>query len=120
MEWKKILVAEDVMVNFLFFVALFKQTNVELYHAENGYQVLDILKEKEVDLILMDMVMPELDGLATTIEVRKTHLHLPIIAQTSMTDRTDKDDIFKAGCNDIISKPIKPRILLNKINRFFE
>lgn len=117
---KKILVAEDVMVNFLFFVALFKQTNVELYHAENGYQVLDILKEKEVDLILMDMVMPELDGLATTIEVRKTHLHLPIIAQTSMTDRTDKDDIFKAGCNDIISKPIKPRILLNKINRFFE
>jgi len=119
-EGKKILIAEDVMVNYLFFVALFKQTKVELYHAINGYKVLDILKETNVDLILMDMVMPELDGIATTKEVRKTHKHVPIIAQTSMTARTDKDEIFKAGCNDIISKPIKPRILLNKINRFFE
>ena len=120
MNKKKILIAEDVMVNYLFFVALFKQTKVELYHAINGYKVLDILKETNVDLILMDMVMPELDGIATTKEVRKTHKHVPIIAQTSMTARTDKDEIFKAGCNDIISKPIKPRILLNKINRFFE
>ncbi|MDA3904993.1 MAG: response regulator [Bacteroidales bacterium] len=118
-EGKKILIAEDVLVNYLFFVALLKKTNVKLFHAVNGYQVLDILKETEVDLILMDMVMPELDGIATTKEVRKTHLHVPIIAQTSMTDRTDKDEIYKAGCNDIISKPIKPHILLNKIDRFF-
>lgn len=119
-EGKKILIAEDVMVNYLFFVALFKKTNVELIHARDGYQVLDTLKETEVDLILMDMVMPGLDGIATTKEVRKTHLHVPIIAQTSMSERTDKDNIFKAGCNDIITKPIKPLILLNKIDRFFE
>lgn len=119
-EGKKILIAEDVMVNYLFFVALFKNTKVELFHARDGYQVLDILKETEMDLILMDMVMPGLDGIATTKEVRKTHLHIPIIAQTSMDERSDKDDIFKAGCNDIITKPIKPRILLNKIDRFFE
>ncbi len=71
-------------------------------------------------MILLDMVMPGLDGIETTKEVRKTHLNIPIIAQTSMSERTDKDDIFKAGCNDIITKPIKPRILLNKIDRFFE
>lgn len=119
-EGKKILIAEDVLVNYLFFVALFKKTKAELIHARDGYQVLDILKETEVDMILMDMIMPGLDGIATTKEVRKTHLHIPIIAQTSISDRADKDDIFKAGCNDIISKPIKPRILLNKIDRFFE
>ena len=119
-EGKKILIAEDVLVNYLFFVALFKKTKVELIHARDGYQVLDILKETEVDMILMDMVMPRLDGIETTKEVRKTHLNIPIIAQTSMSERTDKDDIFKAGCNDIITKPIKPRILLNKIDRFFE
>lgn len=121
-DWggKKILVADDVLVNYLFFVALFKKTNAEVIHARDGYQVLDLLKDHKVDLILMDMVMPELDGIATTKEIRKTKLHIPIIAQTSMSDRTDKDEIFKAGCNDIISKPIKPRILLNKIDRFFE
>jgi len=119
-EGKKILIAEDVLVNYLFFAALFKKTKVELFHARDGYQVLDILKETEVDLILMDMVMPGLDGIDTTKEVRKTHMHLPIIAQTSMDERSDKDRIYKAGCNDIITKPIKPRILLNKIDRFFE
>jgi CheY-like chemotaxis protein len=119
-EDKKILIAEDVLVNYLFFVALFKKTKAELIHARDGYQVLDILKETDVDLILMDMVMPGMNGIETTREVRKTHLHVPIIAQTSMSERSDKDDIFKAGCNDIITKPIKPRILLNKIDRFFE
>jgi len=119
-EGKKILIAEDVLVNYLFFVALFKKTKAELIHARDGYQVLDILKDTEADMILMDMVMPGLDGIETTKEVRKTHLNVPIIAQTSMNERTDKDDIFKAGCNDIITKPIKPRILLNKIDRFFE
>ncbi len=119
-EGKKILIAEDVLVNYLFFAALFKKTKAELFHARDGYQVLEILKDTQVDLILMDMVMPGLDGIETTREVRKTHLQLPIIAQTSLSERNDKDDIFKAGCNDIISKPIKPRILLNKIDRFFE
>jgi len=119
-EGKKILIAEDVLVNYLFFVALFKKTNVELIHARDGFQVIEILKETEVDLILMDMVMPEMDGITTTKEVRKTNMHVPIIAQTSMSERSDKDEIFKAGCNDIITKPIKPRILLNKIDRFLE
>jgi len=108
---KKILIAEDVLVNYLFFVALFKKTEAELIHARDGYQVLEILKDTEVDLILMDMVMPGLNGIETTKEVRKTHLHVPIIAQTSMSERSDKDEIFRAGCNDIITKPIKPRIL---------
>ena len=119
-EGKKILIAEDVLVNYLFFAALLKKTKVELIHACDGYQVLDILKETKVDLIMMDMIMPGLDGLETTKEVRKTHLNVPIIAQTSMSERTDIDAIYKAGCNDIISKPIKPHILLNKIERFFE
>lgn len=119
-EGKKILIAEDVLVNYLFFVALFKKTKVELIHARDGFQVLEILKSNKVDLILMDMVMPEMDGIEASKEVRKMQLHIPIIAQTSMNERSDKDEIFKAGCNDIITKPIKPRILLNKINRFFE
>ena len=104
----------------MFFQALFKNTNAKLINAKDGFEVLDILKSTKVDLILMDMVMPKLDGLSTTKEIRKTEKFIPIIAQTSMSDQTDKDNILKAGCNDIIAKPIKPRIVLNKISRFFE
>jgi len=119
-EGKQILIAEDVMVNFLFYKALFKKTQVELIHAKNGLEVLDLLLENNPDLILMDMVMPKMDGLEATLEVRKKYPHIPIIAQSSVNNREDKENIYRAGCNDIISKPIKPHILLNKIQRFID
>jgi DNA-binding response OmpR family regulator len=121
-DWKEkqILIAEDVMVNFLFYQALFKKTHVELIHAKNGLEVLELLNENNPDLILMDMVMPKMDGLEATLEVRKKYPHIPIIAQSSVNSREDKENIYRAGCNDIISKPIKPHILLNKVHRFID
>lgn len=121
-DWsnKLILIAEDVMVNYLFYVALLKKTNVKLIHAKNGLEVLDLLEEYSPDLILMDMVMPKMDGLEATLQVRKFYPIIPIIAQSSIASREDKENIYKAGCNDIVTKPIKPQILLDKINRFFE
>ena len=121
-DWsdKQILIAEDVMVNFLFYQALFKKTHVNLIHAKNGLEVLELLNENNPDIILMDMVMPKMDGLEATLEVRKNYPHIPIIAQSSVNNRDDKENIYRAGCNDIISKPIKPHILLNKIHRFID
>jgi CheY-like chemotaxis protein len=121
-DWsdKQILIAEDVIVNFLFYKALFKKTQVELIHAKDGLEVLELLQENNPDLILMDMIMPNMDGLEATLEVRKSHPHIPIIAQSGANTREDKENIYRAGCNDIISKPIKPHILLNKIHRFIE
>lgn len=117
---KQILIAEDMIVNFLFYQALFKKTNVNLIHAKNGLEVLELLKDNNPDLILMDMVMPKMSGLEATLEVRKNYPHIPIIAQSSVNSREDKENIYRAGCNDIISKPIKPHILLNKIHRFID
>ena len=117
---KTILIAEDVMVNYLFYVALLKKTNVKLIHAKDGLEVLDLLEEYTPDLILMDMVMPKMSGLEATLQVRKYFPQIPIIAQSSVAGREDKESIYRAGCNDIITKPIKPQILLDKINRFFE
>lgn len=119
-EGKQILIAEDVMVNFLFYQALLKKTNVQLLHAKNGLEVLELLEENDPDLILMDMVMPKMSGLEATTQVRKNHLQIPIIAQSGANSREDKEMIYMAGCNDIINKPIKPHLLLDKINRFFE
>ena len=64
--------------------------------------------------------MPKMDGLEATLQVRKYYPIIPIIAQSSIASREDKENIYKVGCNDIITKPIKPQILLDKINRFFE
>ena len=117
---KLLLIAEDVMVNYLFYVALLKKTHVNIIHAKDGQEVLDLLETHSPDLILMDMVMPKMDGLEATRQVRKFYPEIPIIAQSSIASREDKDNIYRVGCNDIITKPIKPHILLNKINRFFE
>ncbi|OYT17009.1 MAG: hypothetical protein B7C24_04930 [Bacteroidetes bacterium 4572_77] len=117
---KLLLIAEDMMVNFLFYQALLKKTGVKIIHAKNGEEVLDLLIDYKPDLILMDMVMPKMDGLEATLCVRKLHPEIPIIAQSSVNSYEDKETIYRAGCNDIISKPIKPQILLSKINRFFE
>ena len=117
---KLLLIAEDVMVNYLFYVALLKKTNVNIIHAKNGLEVLDLLENHSPDLILMDMIMPKMDGLEATVQVRKYYPQIPIIAQSSIASYDDKEAIYRAGCNDIITKPIKPHLLLNKINRFFE
>lgn len=119
-ENKLILIAEDVMVNYLFYTALLKKTHVNLIHAKNGFEVLELLEDHTPDLILMDMVMPKMSGIEATQLVRKKYPEIPIIAQSSIASREDKESIYKAGCNDIVSKPIKPHILLNKIHRFFE
>ena len=121
-EWdnKLLLIAEDVKVNYLFFVALLKKTNVNIIHAQDGQEVLDLLVNHSPDLILMDMVMPRMDGLEATKHIRKYYPDIPIIAQSSISSYEDKETIFKAGCNDIITKPIKPHLLLNMINRYFE
>lgn len=117
---KLLLIAEDVMVNYLFYVALLKKTKVNIIHAKNGLEVMELLENHSPDLILMDMVMPKMDGLEATLQVRKYYPQIPIIAQSSIASYDDKEAIYRAGCNDIISKPIKPHLLMNKINRFFE
>jgi len=117
---KLLLIAEDVMVNYLFYVALLNKTKVNIIHAKDGQEVLDLLENHSPDLILMDMVMPKMDGLEATKHIRKYYPDIPIIAQSSIASYEDKETIYKAGCNDIITKPIKPHILLNKINRYFE
>lgn len=119
-DTKLLLIAEDVMVNYLFYVALLKKTNVNIIHAKNGVEVMELLENHTPDLILMDMIMPKMDGLEATQQVRKYYPQIPIIAQSSIASYEDKEAIYRAGCNDIITKPIKPHLLLNKINRFFE
>lgn len=116
---KKILIAEDEKTNYLFLEALLKRTNAELIWAETGKSALDAVNNDEsIDVVLMDIKMPEMNGYEATNEIKKIRPELPIIAQTAYALAGEKEKILSAGCDDYLSKPIMGKVLLEKINNF--
>jgi len=116
---KKILIAEDERTNYLFLEALLKRTNAILIWAETGKSAVDaVAKDGTIDLILMDIKMPEMNGYEATNAIKKTNPNIPIIAQTAYALAGEKEKILSAGCNDYLSKPIMGKVLLEKIDKF--
>ncbi len=116
---KKILIAEDEKTNYLFLEALLKRTQVELIWAENGKVAIEAVQNnQDIDLVLMDIKMPEMNGYEATYEIKKLKPELPIIAQTAYALAGEKEKILGAGCDDYLSKPIMGKVLLEKINNF--
>lgn len=119
-EYKKILIAEDEETNYLFVEAILEDTKAELIWAKNGVDALDLFyKNSDIDLILMDIKMPEMDGLSVTQKIRQINKEIPIIAQTAYAMSEDKNKCINAGCNDYLTKPINHRILLSTIDKYF-
>jgi CheY-like chemotaxis protein len=116
---KKILIAEDERTNYLFLEALLKRTNATLIWAETGKSALEaVQKDGTIDVILMDIKMPEMNVYEATNEIKKIHPEIPIIAQTAYALAGEKEKILSAGCNDYLSKPIMGKVLLEKIDKF--
>jgi signal transduction histidine kinase/ActR/RegA family two-component response regulator len=105
-----ILLAEDNVVNQLLVTALLKARGHGVTVANNGREVLSLLDGPPFDLILMDIQMPEMDGLEATAEVRererRTGEHIPIIAMTAHAMKGDRDRCMDAGMDEYVSKPI--------------
>ena len=105
---RKIMIVEDDGSSYLFLETLLRKHNPEIFWAKSGVHALKLLdKEKNIDLILMDIRMPEMNGLDTTRKIRETHPDLPIIAQTAYAQVADRKQALDCGCNDYISKPIE-------------
>jgi len=104
----RVLLAEDNTVNMELVHRLLEQTGLEVILAENGMEVLSRLREQPVDLVLMDVQMPELNGLDTTQAIRRMERfqNLPVIALTAHALVGDREKCFEAGMNDYLSKPI--------------
>lgn len=115
---KKILIAEDEESNYKFLEMLLKQTNATLYRAKDGKQAIHIFSEKKVDIILMDIKMPIMDGLEAVKEIRKLNEEIPIIAQTAYAMEDDEIKSIEVGCNNYISKPIRKQKLLDIMKRY--
>lgn len=116
---KRILIAEDEKTNYLFLEALLKRTNATLIWAETGKTALEAVQnDSKIDIVLMDIKMPEMNGYEATNEIKKIRPELPIIAQTAYALAGEKEKILSAGCDDYLSKPIMGKVLLEKIDNF--
>ncbi len=114
-----ILVAEDTESNFILTSTILKQDYTILW-AQNGIETVDLYREHHPALILMDIRMPEMDGLEATRTIRKTDPHTPIIALTAFAFDSDKSKALEAGCNDYLSKPIQAATLKAKIKELLQ
>jgi signal transduction histidine kinase/CheY-like chemotaxis protein len=117
---KVILIVEDEEVNGLFLEAIFQETGAQTLYAKNGFQAVELCRSiSKIDLILMDIRMPVMNGLKATQEIRKFNPSVPIIAQTALALEEDRQNCLLAGCNDSIIKPIEVEELLNLVNKYF-
>jgi len=120
-NWKKntILIAEDEDSNYRVLQMALKRTNINILRAENGKQAIDICKaNKKINLVLMDIKMPEVNGIEATKEIKKLRPDLPIIAQTAYAMSEDKKSTMEAGCVDYLPKPIKAKVLISTLNKY--
>lgn len=115
-----ILIVEDEEVNGLFLEAVFHETGAQTLYAKNGHQAVELAKSMQgkIDLILMDIKMPVMNGIKATGEIRKFNQQVPIIAQTALAMEEDRQQCLLAGCNDTITKPIEVDELLLMVNRY--
>ena len=93
----------------------------ELLHAQNGIDAVDACRNNpDIDLILMDIKMPEMNGYEATRQIRKFNKDVIIIAQTAFGLSSDREKAIESGCNDYISKPINKTELLALIQKHFK
>ena len=111
-----ILVAEDTESNYLL-VSYLLRNDYNLLWAHDGVEALEMYRTKRIDLILMDIRMPRLGGLATAEQIRKTDKKIPIIALTAFAFDSDRAQTFEAGCTDFVPKPINADLLKAKIKK---
>ncbi|HYV93354.1 MAG TPA: HAMP domain-containing protein, partial [Chitinophagales bacterium] len=119
---KNVLVVDDDVRNLFALTTVFERYNINVITAESGKEAISILNENpKVDMVLMDIMMPEMDGYETTQKIRREHKNssLPIIAVTAKAMKGDRQKCIEAGASDYITKPLKIDQLLSLMRVWF-
>jgi CheY-like chemotaxis protein len=113
-----VLITEDEEVNFFYLKTLLQKANAKVIRAKNGKEAVDIIARHKggIDLILMDLNMPVMDGYEAMRIIKSKHPSIPIIAQTAYTMNNDRHRCLEAGFNDYIAKPINRLALYRMVN----
>ena len=117
MDAKQILLIEDNPVNRRLVEFLLKSKGYEVWWSSSAPEAFKLLKEKQPDLILMDIQLPEMDGLTATkhLKADPETRDIPVIAVTSYAMKGDEDKAREAGCNGYIAKPLDKAVFLEMV-----
>jgi CheY-like chemotaxis protein len=114
-----VLIAEDEDLNYRYLKEVLLGLKAKIFHAKNGLEAVEMCKQyPDIELVLMDIKMPKMNGYMAASEIKKFRPKLPIIAQTAFAMLGDKDTAIESGCDDYISKPIKRDELLELIMKY--
>jgi CheY-like chemotaxis protein/HPt (histidine-containing phosphotransfer) domain-containing protein len=119
----RILLAEDNKINQQYATVILNKAGYHVTTAENGRQAVEAVRKADFDLVLMDIQMPELDGVEATRQIRclpAPKNAIPIFAMTAHAMRGASEEYLAAGMNDYITKPFQPSLLLGKLERLAE
>jgi two-component system, cell cycle response regulator DivK len=116
---KTFLIVEDEEVNVQYLQELLRMTHAKLLIAINADEALKLcISHEEIDLVLMDIKLPGMNGYEATKQIKKLRPHLKIIAQTAYAMASDRMTALKSGCDDYIAKPIRANDLLALVNKY--
>ncbi|AMQ56494.1 hypothetical protein AO498_08700 [Algoriphagus sanaruensis] len=116
LKGKRILIAEDDPISRVYLSEILKEFEVEVLTAEDGEQAVKLFSQtSNIDLILMDVAMPKMNGINATQAILKLNKETPIIAQTAYAMIGDKEELLAKGFSDYLSKPVDKKLLLSKI-----
>ena len=110
---KTILIAEDEEMSRFYFEKALKKTRANLFFVIDGIEAVKMIEEnQEIDLVLMDIRLPKMDGIEATIKIKELNPELPVIIQTAYAMQSIQNESRESGCDDFITKPIKIETLL--------
>lgn len=116
---KTLLVAEDEEMNFLFLNEVLKNTKINIIWSRNGKDAVEKVTENcKIDIILMDVKMPYMDGHEATKRIKQFNRKIPIVIQTAYAMETERKKGFESGCDEYIEKPVKQDELLKIIDKY--
>ncbi len=115
-----IMIAEDTPYNYEYLYSILQKTGANVVWAKDGIDVLKMYNSTKIDLILMDIQLPEINGYEATSQIRLTNQALPIIAQTAYAMAEDKQKCMDAGCNEVLVKPIRMDDVLTTVAKYLD
>jgi CheY-like chemotaxis protein len=119
LKGKNIMIVEDVKSNFQLLVAYLSPLGANIIHEAFGLPAIETLKKRnDINLILMDLLLPDIHGLEVAKKIREFDNVVPIIAQTAFAMYNDKKNCIDAGCDDYIAKPIRRNDFLEIITKY--
>jgi CheY-like chemotaxis protein len=120
LEGKKVLIVEDDDMSYILLNQIFKLTGCEIMRAKSGREALTLYKNNtDIDLVLMDIKLPDISGKSVTGEIKKHKSSIPIIAQTAGRTPHELEEAIAAGCDDVLTKPFKMEELMEILRKYF-